>query len=218
MAEKDEEYQMEIDPGMSKAKGILLGLGGLLVLIAIIGTVSSFAGIGFLGHRLILYGTGELYILNLSSEERFVSVDGREPVVIHARDAQLVELIGGRSRVDILDEDHQLWRSWEIETDRSDVVLNISDEACLAVMDISSLYRDDRDQVEIVALLGADEEVYRLESRNMVWPRRQPPPRVDPSYGPALWMEIVGCPLLDEDPGFLRDYLLLRLEGHGSRE
>lgn len=183
----------------------------LLVILLVVGGVTHLVGVGFLGYRSILFGKGDLYILNLSDEERFVSVEGREPVVIHSQDAQLVELIGGRSRVDILEGDQKLWRSFEVEIDDSHGLLNISDAACLAVSDLSDLYRSEGGSIELKALLGAEEEIHILGSKNVVWPRRRPPSQVDLSEGPALSVEIVGCSLFEE-PEFLREYLLLRFE------
>ena len=197
-----------------------MGLWGgvLLVMVLIVGGVAHLVGLGFLGYRVILHGEGELYVLNLTMEERYVSVEGREKKVIHARDAQLVELVGGRSEVEILNEDGSLYRRWEVEMSRSDVLLNLSKETCLAVTDITSLYQGDVSGVEFSALLGPEVEVYELGSRNVVWPRKDPPPRVDPSRGPVLSVEIVGCPLL-EDRGFLKEYLLMRLQDRmGRRE
>lgn len=210
MSSEDEALLGE-EAGLLKSRtGFLVAMAVLGVLL-IVGVVTHLVGVGFLGYRSLLFGRGDLYILNLSDEERFVVVDGRSPVVIHSQDAQLVELIGGRSKVEILDDQQKLWRSFEIEIDDSHGLLNISDEACLAVTDLSGLYKGESSSVAIKTLLEAGEEIHILGSTNVVWPRREPPPRVDLTQGPALSVEIVGCALLQE-PEFLREYLLLRLE------
>lgn len=211
----EEQLEFEIEEGMSRWQQVLIGLVLVSAVVVLVGGVAHLVGIGFMGYRLVLHGDGDLYVLNLTGEERFVSVEGREAKVIHAQDAQLMELVGGRSQVQIYHQDMTPWREWEVETSRSHVLLNISTESCLAVTDITALYTG-QGSVEFSALLPADVEVHVLGSRNIVWPRRNPPPRVDPSYGPALSVEIVGCPLLQE-PEFLKEYLLVRIEERMSR-
>lgn len=208
MGAEEEEIELE---GGSTLKTVLLIVGALVVVIAIIGTVAAWAGVGFLGHRIILHGDGELYVLNLTGEERYVSVDGREKKVIHARDAQIAELIGGRSKVEIFSSEGELWKSFDVQMSRSHVLINISEQACLVVTDISTLYQGDEGGVHFQAFLQPDQEVYELGSRNVVWPRRSPPPRMDASLGPMLSVEIVGCSLLD-DESFLKEYLIMRLQ------
>lgn len=207
-SEEHETKGEELELGRSRT-GLFVVLA-ILGVVLVVGLVTHLVGTGFLGYRTIFYGKGDLYILNLSDEERYVSVDGRAPEVIHSQDARLVELIGGRSKVEILNSEQELWRSFEIGIDNSHAFLNISDEACLAVMEISGLYREGA-PVELETLLEATDEVHILGSKNVVWPRRVPPAQMDLTEGAALSVEIVGCVLL-EDPGFLREYLLLRLE------
>ncbi|RVU42472.1 hypothetical protein FRC91_16295 [Bradymonadales bacterium TMQ1] len=201
----------EVDAGMSTGKRVALGVGALLVFVAILGAVTQMAGVGFLGYRSILYGSGELYVLNLSDEERFVQVEGREPEPVLAQNAQIVELIGGTSKVDILNADKSLWKSYDVRIDDSAALLNISHEACLAVADVTSLYRGQDEGLSFQKLLDASTEFYALDSHNVIWPRRSFPARIDPSKGPTLWVEIVACRLFD-DPNYLSEYLMIRLQ------
>lgn len=192
----------------------MIGLAGVFFLILLLGAVGHLVGIGFLGHRLLLHGEGDLYVLNLTPEELFVSVDGRPLEVVHAQNAQIVQLIGGTSRVEIYDEEESFRESYEVRSSRSHGLLNLSEEACLVVADISSMYGEGgRDAgVEIVRTVepGGD-RVIPLESFNVVWPRRTPPARMAAERGPMLVVEIVGCPLL-EDPGFLKEFLVVRIQ------
>lgn len=212
MGTEPEAYQgFEIEEGMSTGKRVALGLGALVVMVAIVGVFTQLAGVGFLGYRSILYGSGDLYVLNLTYEERFVQVEGREPELILAQNAQLVELVGGTSKVDILNADKSLWRSFDITLDDSAALLNISDEACLAVSDVTAMYRGDGEGLNFQDLLPASTEFYETGSHNMIWPRRSFPTRIDPSKGPTLWVEIVACRLF-EDPDYLAQYLMIRLQ------
>jgi hypothetical protein len=206
----------EIDGGVSTAVKVGVGLLGVMLVVGLLGAVGHLVGIGFLGHRLIMYGEGELYVLNLTDEERYVSVDGRPPEVVHAQNAQIVQLIGGRSEVEILGESGEVIEEYVIETRRSHGLINVSERACLAAIDLSSLYGEGRREVELVGLWGPEDRVQEVGSRNVVWPRRDPPPRMDAEMGPMVAVEIVGCPLL-EDPGFLKEYLVMRIEDRMDR-
>ncbi|TXD37183.1 hypothetical protein FRC98_10645 [Lujinxingia vulgaris] len=209
--EPDAFEGFEVDAGMSTGKRVALGVGALVLVAAIIGAVTQMAGVGFLGYRSILYGSGDLYVLNLSDEERFVQVEGREPEPVHAQNAQVVELIGGTSRVDILNGDKSLWKSYDLTIDDSAALLNISDASCLAVADVTDLYRGQDTGLTFQELLDASTEFYELGSHNVIWPRRTFPSRIDPSKGPTLWVEIAACRLL-EDPSYLSEYLMIRLQ------
>lgn len=212
MGTEPESFEgVEVDAGMSTGKRVALGVAALLVVVAILGAVTQMAGVGFLGYRSILYGSGELYVLNLSDEERFVQVEGREPEPVLAQNAQIVELIGGTSKVDILNADKSLWKSYQVTIDDSAAILNISDGACLAVADVTDLYRGQDQGLSFQKLLDASTEFYQVESHNVIWPRRSFPTRIDPSKGSTLWVEIVACRLF-EDPAYLSEYLMIRLQ------
>lgn len=212
MAVEEEEGLGEMGKAWGGRAKVVVGIVlALLGVVGLVGGVAAWSGVGFLGHRVIMHGEGELYVLNLTGEELWVSVDGRAKEVVHARDAQLVDLVGGTSRVEVRREDGGEYRRFEVTMSHSDVVINLSEEACLAVTDITSLYQGNPDGVEFSALLESEVEVYELGSRNVVWPRKAAPPRMDRSLGPMLSVEIVACPLL-EDRAFLKEYLLMRIE------
>ncbi|RAL22383.1 hypothetical protein DL240_11070 [Lujinxingia litoralis] len=209
--EPEQQEGFAIEEGMSTGKRVALGLVALVVIVAIVGAVTQMAGVGFLGYRSILYGSGELYVLNLTPETRQVRVEERAPEPLLAQNAQMVELIGGTSKVDILQEDQSVWKSFDITIDDSSALLNLSGSTCLSVADVTAMYRGQGEGLSFQALLPADTEFYELGTHNVIWPRRDFPSRVDPSKGPMLWVEIVACQLL-EDPNYLSEYLMIRLQ------
>ena len=180
----------------------------LVVVIAVSGLMAHAAGYGFLGYRLAAYGEASLYVLNLSEEPRRVSVDGRTAETVDADSAQLLRLVGGLSTVEVFDEADQRLQSFEVETDRSHAFLNLSGETCLVVSQLSNVTTDEELSVEIVDMLGPRDDLYVMETDNVVWPRGYPGVLTDDGP-PARSIEAIDCWLLEEKD-FLKDYLQSR--------
>lgn len=201
----------------SRWKKAILWIVGILVVVGALGSIGQLIGTGWFGHRSILYGRGELYVLNMSDRERQVVVDGRPPVEILAHNATVVELIGGTSQVDIQDKAGNVVESYQITTKNSHALLNISDDTCLIVADMSAFYGGGGEKkLTYRAQLKPDQKVYVPDSTNVVWPRRSLQLQVKSGAGPATWIELIACSLFDE-PEVLDGLMHLRLEERMSK-
>lgn len=201
----------------SRWKKAILWIVGILVVVGALGSIGQLIGTGWFGHRSILYGRGELYVLNMSDRERQVVVDGRPPVEILAHNATVVELIGGTSQVDIQDKAGNVVESYQITTKNSHALLNISDDTCLIVADMSAFYGGGGEKkLTYRAQLKPDQKVYVPDSTNVVWPRKSLQLQVKSGAGPATWIELIACSLFDE-PEILDGLMHLRLEERMSK-
>ncbi len=201
----------EIKPP-SKARTVIIVLLIASIAIAAMGSIGALSGAGFFSYRTFLYGTGELYVLNMNETPLWVSVDGRERAEVPALNAKIVELIGGTSEVVATDAAGQIKGRYTIDAKNSDAFLKLSDQQCLAAVKLDSFYRGGGKQdIEFAALLNETTRIWVPESHNVVWPRKEFPKALSAEDGPGIWLELVGCPLL-EDPKFLDAYIAVRLE------
>lgn len=170
------------------------------------------AGTGFFGYRSVLYGDGQLYALNMSDQPLWVSVDDREKVEVPAQNAQILDIIGGETRAVVTDASGEVVGRYDVFTDNSHAFLKLTDEQCLAVVNLDPYYRSGSSKdIEIVEKLDERTRVWVPDSKNVVWPRKAFPKRLSAGEGRGTWIELVGCPLL-EDPQFLDAYLAVRLD------
>ena len=72
-----------------------LYVGVLLIGVAAFGLITWLLGLGPFAYRQILYGTSEVYILNLTDEEVTVQLDLGEPVAIVAQGKHRTPILGG---------------------------------------------------------------------------------------------------------------------------
>ncbi|MGM0557171.1 MAG: hypothetical protein ACQEVA_12385 [Myxococcota bacterium] len=202
--------EMIEEPKPKTARNIVIALV-VLAILAGFGAIGHFSGTGWFGHRQMLYGTGEVYLLNLGDKPREVTVDGRETVTVEPSDAEIAELIGGRSELVVRDENGDVIDTYEIETDNSHAFLKVSEQGCVVVSDVTSFYKKGgADEIEFVEFLEQDDRVYIPGSTNVIWPRKRFPQKLRGSGGPGLWVENVACQLFEEED-FLRAYLRVRL-------
>lgn len=202
----------ESDAKPGKMKRVLTFVGiGILVLLGM-GSIGHLSGVGFFSYRLFLYGQGDLYLLNMSPEPLYVSIPGHDAVEVLAENAQIVEYVGGSFPVTVADASGKEVATYNITAHNSHAFLKLTQEECLAVVELDPFYRAGKSQdINFRALLNEDTRVWIPESKNVVWPRKTFPTRLSAEDGPGLWVELVGCPLL-EDPTFLDAYLAVRLE------
>lgn len=190
----------------SASRRIALALAALVCVATALAVVPHLLGYGCFGHRAIIYGQGDLYVLNLEETPRFVAVDGERPLHVEAGNARIIPVVGGDFSVEAFDDEHQLINGWELEANDSDLFMNFSDDRCFVVSRLSGVDDPDNITVEITDRLDAGTEFTELESRNVVWPRGVPGVGDEGSSEPAKSLEIVDCSLLYDSP-FLGDYL-----------
>ncbi len=200
-------------PSSSSSKTILLW--GLIVLVAIgaFAFMGKLSGTGWFGYRSWMYEGGELYILNRESKPVLASVDGFQDVEVPADNAQRLDLVGGESVVVIKDAEtgEELSRH-TVTLDGFHALLKLKPkEDCLAVVDVSSYYSGQKGAMpKVMEQISTEDQLYYFKTRNVVWPRKDFPPHIDPAMGSPVWAEIVGCELFD-DKEFLESYLGFRL-------
>jgi hypothetical protein len=184
-------------------------LAGLLV----IGGIGELSGAGWFAHRSIMWGEGELYVLNMGDEPLKIVADGVEREEVAARDARIIPLIGGTTHISLSSAAGEPRGVYDVTIDGSYALLKVGSEVCLAVADITPYYGGKRTPqgVPIQEVVGAEQALWIAGSRNVVWPRREFPKILAGGDGPGRWVEMVGCDLL-EDRAFLSGYLELRLQ------
>ncbi len=198
-------------------RAIVIGLALAVMVVGMVGIIGKVTGSGWFGHRVWLYDGGMLYALNLSDSARFVSVDGGERVEIAANGAELVELLGGTSFVEVSDESGAVLRTHEVRIDRSHAFVKLSDDGCLAVVDITQFYAGGtQGKLDFEAYIKPKQHLWIPQSRNVVWPRKDFPSRLEAGEGEGVWFEIVACELFDE-PDYLDAYLSVRLESRMAK-
>lgn len=182
------------------------------VILVVVGFIGQLSGAGWFGYRSWLHGDGELYALNYSPAPLYLSVDGREKVEVPATNAKVVDLVGGTSHVEVFDAEGHAQDTYDVTIDDSDAFLKLTDDGCVAVVDITPFYGGkQKPKLDFVAFLKPDARLWIAQSRNVVWPRRDFPARLEGGKGKGLWFEIVACELFDEVP-FLDAYLATRIE------
>jgi hypothetical protein len=202
--------EMIEEPKPKTTRNIIIGVVVLAVLAGF-GAIGHFSGTGWFGYRQMLYGSGEIYLLNLGDEKLEVTIDDRETVEVEPKDAQIAELMGGESKVVVRGGDGETRDSYTIKTDNSHALLKVSQEGCVVVSDVSSFYRKGGDdEIEFVEFLEQDDRVYVPGSTNVIWPRKTFPQKLRSGAGPGIWVENVACSLFEEED-FLRAYLRVRL-------
>lgn len=204
------EEPLKIQKTSPKTLGIIAVV--VVAIVLAVGSMGIVAGTGFFGYRTVLYGDGQLYVLNMSDTAIWVEVDERERVEVPPENAQIIDIIGGESQVVAYTESGEVHGRYTIAIDHSHAFLKLSDAQCLAAVDLNPFYKGGSAQdIEIVELLDENARVWIPNSRNVVWPRKDFPKQLTAGDGPGIWIELVGCPLL-EDEKFLDAYLAVRLE------
>ena len=185
----------------------------IAALVVLAGGVGEWSGTGWFGHRTWLYGDGQLYVLNLGPTPLSVSIDGRDAVVVAAENAEIFDIVGGTSVVDILDEKKNWIEQYDVFTDHSDGFLKLTDHGCLVATDITRYYGGGggAEDMKIVHAMNRQARYWNTDSRNVVWPRKPFPKKLGAKEGTGIWVELVGCELLEELK-YLQAYLHVRLQ------
>ncbi|MFW5967756.1 MAG: hypothetical protein ACOCV2_09575 [Persicimonas sp.] len=204
----------QFDEGDESSDRLGFWILGVVLLLGVltIGVLAHYTGMGWFGYRTILYGSGDIYLLNMSDEPLEATVDGEEPIAIDPEGAHAIEVVGGERSVTVRDEEGEVVEEHELFVDDTDALVKLSPDGCLAVSDIGAFYGRGGEDLEIVDKIDEDKMVYLAGTHNIVWPRQSFPRELADGDGDALWIELVGCSLLEEED-FLRAYLDARL-GH----
>lgn len=211
-SDETESYER---PSRLKKVAIWVVIVGLV--LAGIGFIGHLSGAGWFGYRTWLYEGGELYMLNMSGQPLYASVDGAPKVEVPAQNAQIVDLLGGTSVVEVTDAAGAPAGRYEVEVNRSDAFLKLTDEGCLAVVDVTPFYGGKQGaMLDFEAYLRRDARLWIPRSRNVIWPRKDFPAQLQGGEGKGYWFELVACELLDE-PVFLDAYLATRLDSRMAK-
>lgn len=199
-------------------------LGGIGVVALILGSVGYLSGAGWFGWRQFAYGDVELCVVNFGDESRVVDIARHGTVEVGPESYEIVDVVGGPQSVLVRDGGGQTLETHTFRAEKSDALVRVGGEACLAVADITPMFRgaDDArprggESFRVVDALRESRDVYVTGSRNVVWPRQSFPTQLDETRGPGLWVEKVGCGHL-EDPAALETYLKVRLQDRLDRE
>ncbi len=196
----------------SSRRGLYLGVAlALVVAIGAGGVIPQLLGYGWFGHRPLLYGQGQLYVLNLTDQPHLISVDHRVAQQVEADGAELLPIVGGVSIVEAINESEGSAQRWEVETRRSHALLNLADDTCFVVAEVSNIFDDEQLQVEIEQVVDGQTGVIPLGSERIIWPRGYPKAVGEQGDDPVYSIEIADCEITEDDE-FLRDYLQSRLE------
>jgi hypothetical protein len=200
----------ELEESNKSRLGLVILLVTVLVGIGAVGAVGYISGAGWFGYRQIMYGDGQVYLLNMGAQTLEVSVEDREPVEVPPEDARVVDVVGGESKIVVRDEDGQVVDRHNLFVDNSHALLKLSDDGCLVASDVGAFYGRGGEALEFVEMIEQDQRLYVPGTTNVVWPRQDFPARFDRDGGDAIWIELVGCTLLGQ-PEFLEAYLDVRL-------
>lgn len=195
----------------------------VLFFIVLFGFFGHFLGAGWFFYRNILFGSGELYALNLSADPLWVVVDDHKPVEVRPDDARILPILGGTSQVTVHSAPSEPpIATHSITTDHSHAFLKLSSDGCLVVVDLDPYYgsANATDEIHFTDTIKADQHLWIPNSTNVVWPRKSFPPSLSSGDGPGRWIELVACTLLEDtedDRKFLDAYIALRLQERMTR-
>lgn len=206
-----------LESGKKSKLGLIVLVTTVLVALGAVGAVGHLAGAGWFGYRKILYGMNDIYLLNMGPEKLLVSVAGGDPIEVESEGAHLVELMGGESEVIISNTEGEVVETHTVFADNSSLLLKLSEDGCLAVSDVGAFYGRGGDSMKIVETIDRSTRLYTPGSNNIIWPRKNFPRALPKDGGDALWVELVGCALLEE-PRFMRGYLDTRLGERLARD
>lgn len=211
MSEQEHDPAQSTTSSSSSPKRLFFALVVILA-IALIGGVGQLAGTGWFGYRSWMYEGGELYVLNMGAEPIFAAVDGLEPVEVESENAQRIDLVGGTSKLVITNKAGEVTEEQDVTLDNSHALFKNDDKTCLAVVEVAGYYNREAPGKPVIRhKIKGSEKLYIPETRNVIWPRKDFPKKVSPGDGEPLWVEIVGCDLLDDD-AFLESYLGFQLQ------
>ena len=173
--------------------GIFLGI------VLVFGLVTWVLGLGPFAYRQILYGTSQVYVLNMTDAPVEMTLDNGLPIEVGVEAAERTPILGGTTRVVITRGGEELERE-EVFVDGHPVFYNVGGEGCLVLSDVSSFYLGDPNpRVEVKEVFEKGTKVIPLPHERVIWPRETLRDKVQGAAGGVAWLEIVGCSLITPD-------------------
>jgi hypothetical protein len=218
VSETDKEPVVSMGGGRRWLAPVGVGLAGL----AAFGLVTWMLGLGPFAYRQILYGSTEIYLLNMTPRPVFVTLDSGRPIEVGPEEAERTPLLGGTTTLTTRDEAGRLIEELEVRADGSPVLYNVEGAKCLVLSDVSSFYLGGQpaDQgVKVVKTFERGSRVVVLPPGQVIWPRKTLDDKVRDAEKGVAWIDMVACPLLDpEEASVLEAHLNVLLTERKSQE
>ena len=175
-------------------------LASVLVVLLVFGVVTWLLGLGPFAYRQIWYGTSEIYILNMTARTVEVTLDKGTGISIGPESADRAPILGGTTHVVTRGPDGEIIEELDVFVSGFPVFYNVQGERCLVVADVSSFYAPGKDKrVKILTRFSAGAKIVNLPHNNIIWPRQTLRDKVEGGADGVAWVEIVACPLLEEE-------------------
>lgn len=190
---------------------VYIGITGAVVLA--FGLITWMLGLGPFAYRQILYGTTQVYVLNMTDQDVEVTLDKGTGLEVKAEQAQRAPVLGGSSTLVTRDKQGKVIEEMEVFTDGRPLFYNVGGQQCLVLAEVSSFYLPGRDKsVKIIEAFPKGTKIVPLPHDRMVWPRQTLRDQVKNAEGGVAWIEMVACSLLDpEERHVLESHLYTKL-------
>jgi hypothetical protein len=190
--------------------------------LAAFGLVTWLLGLGPFAYRQILYGSTEIYLLNMTEQPVFVTLDRGKAIEVPPEGAERTPLLGGTTTISTRDAGGALDEEVEVFADGSPVLYNVEGRKCLVLSDVSSFYlggTPEEQGVEIASTFDRGTKVINLPTERVIWPRKTLEDKIKGAEAGVSWIDMVACPLLDPDErGVLEAHLNVLLTERKKKE
>jgi hypothetical protein len=207
----EQSYEEEPPKAPAPPWMVYLGVAGAIVMA--FGLITWLLGLGPFAYRQILYGTSQIYVLNMTDQDVEVTLDKGTGLEVKAQQAQRTPLLGGTTTVVTRDKQGKELERFDVSVDGNPVFYNVGGERCLVLAEVSSFYLPGRDKgVKIIETFPKGTRVVPLPHTRMVWPRQTLRDEVSNAESGVAWIEMVACSLLDgEEQHVLESHLYTKL-------
>lgn len=209
MSDVTDEGIMDKPPG--SPWGLYLGVA--LAGVAVFGLFTWMLGLGPFAYRQILYGTAEIYILNMTDQPVTVQLDSGTPIEVGPESAERTPILGGTTRIITRSESGEVLEEVDAFVDGNPVFYNVSGERCLVLSDVSSFYMGSpQPGVEIQEVFKKGTRIVPLPNERVIWPRETLRDQLTGAGNGVAWIELVGCTLTEpQERHVLQSYLDVQL-------
>jgi len=217
MTAQERNDEEEIKPPAQPWK-LYIGIG-MIGLIAF-GLITWLLGLGPFAYRQLIYGTSEVYILNLTDQDVEVTLDKSDPLAIQPDGYQRTPILGGTTTLVTRNKAGEVLERVTVFVDGNPVVYNIKGARCLVLSDVSTFYDPTKtNEVNVLATYEKGKTVVNLPNEKVIWPRETLRDEVKEAEKGVSWVEIVACPMIDpEEKRLLSTHLSVLLTERKKRE